>query len=218
MAAQTIPADANEEDGGTGPRRRDFINIAAVSTAGVGALITLYPLLSQMAPSADVRAEGAPISVDLKRVAPGQQIVVSWRSLPIFVVRRTPAELEELRKPDLLSRLSDPHSQVDQQPAYAKNWSRSIKPEILVLIAICTHLGCIPTLKATRGELGAAWPGGYFCPCHGSKYDLAGRVFKNVPAPDNLPVPPYHFIDDNTLSIGANPSGSSFSVSSIKQM
>lgn len=199
-------------------RRRDFINVAAVSAAGVGGLIAMIPIISQMAPAADVLASGAPKSVDIGALAPGQQIVVNWRSMPIFIVRRTPEELATLRQPSLLGRLRDPDSLQTQQPDYAANWHRSIKAEYLVLIGICTHLGCIPGYQPERGAEGSDWPGGYFCPCHGSKYDLAGRVFQGVPAPFNLPVPPYNFVNDTTLMIGANPPGSSFDVSSIGQM
>jgi len=198
-----------------GYRRRDFINIAAVSSAGVAGLAILDPLISQMEPSAAVLSEGAPITVDLSRVSSGQQIVVSWRSSPIFIVNRTAAELGTLQEKSLLAKLRDPNSDETQQPDYAQNWHRSIKPEYLVLIGVCTHLGCIPEYKP---EITAEWPGGYFCPCHGSKYDLAGRVYTGVPAPYNLPVPPYHFVDDKTLSIGAGPVGSTFGMSNITQM
>lgn len=207
--SQDPSIDKSEMAAGESVRRRDFINIAALSFAGVGGLATVVPLIRQMSPSADVLALGAPSTVDISTMSPGQQIIVTWRSMPIFIVKRTPAELGTLRQPAHLSHLRDPDSQVTQQPEYAANWSRSIKPEYLVLVGICTHLGCIPSFKPQTG---------YFCPCHGSRYDLAGRVFQDVPAPYNLPVPPYHFVNDTTLEIGANPVGGSFSVNSIVQM
>jgi ubiquinol-cytochrome c reductase iron-sulfur subunit len=209
---------ASEPETEQGIRRRDFINIAAGAAAGVGGLATLVPIVEQMWPSADVLASSAPISVDLSKVSPGQQIIVSWRSMPIFIVNRTPAELATLRQPSLRGRLRDPDSQELQQPDYAANWHRSIKPEYLVLIGICTHLGCIPEFKPDQGAMGSQWLGGYFCPCHGSRYDLAGRVFTGVPAPYNLPVPPHHYVDATTLNIGANPDGDTFKIGSIKQM
>ncbi len=196
--------------------RRDFLYIATGAVAAVGAALAVWPFIDQMEPSSDVLARGAPITVDISSLQPGQQVVVQWRSHPIFIVRRTPKALDELKTANLLARLSDPNSQQRQQPKYAQNWSRAIKPEYLVLVGICTHLGCVPSFKPDMGELGPAWPGGYFCPCHGSKYDLAGRVFKGVPAPLNLPVPPYRFASDTSLVIGENPPGSTFSLSDVE--
>ena len=215
-AAQSKPMDAHTHEPGT---RRDFLQIAATALAGVGAAVVAWPLIDSMNASQDTLAAGAPLDVDLSHLQPGQQIVVLWRSQPIFIVNRTPAELKSLQEPQAISLLRDPESQADQQPDYAKNWHRSIKPEFLVLVGICTHLGCIPGFKPTPGgELGASWPGGYFCPCHGSKYDLAGRVFAGVPAPYNLPVPPYNFVSDSVVRVGENPPGSNFSLSSIEQL
>jgi len=174
-------------------KRRDFLFIATGTVAAVGAAMTAWPFIDQMEPGADVLAAGGPLSVDLSKMEAGQQTLVMWRSKPIFIVRRTPANLAELKNPSLLSKLRDPESENMQQPSYAKNWSRSLKPEYLVLVGICTHLGCIPAYTPKPGSLSATWPGGYLCHCHGSKYDLAGRVFQDVPAPLNLPVPPYHF-------------------------
>jgi ubiquinol-cytochrome c reductase iron-sulfur subunit len=171
-----------------------------------------------MEPSSDVLAAGGPLTVDLSKLEPGQQIVVSWRQHPIFVVHRTPKILEGLKSPSLLSVLRDPNSEEPQQPDYAKNWSRSLKPEYLVVVGICTHLGCIPTFTPNPGELGPKWPGGWLCHCHGSKYDLAGRVFQGVPAPLNLPVPPYSFANDTSLLIGHNPKGESFELSAVKAL
>ena len=198
-------------------KRRDFLYIATGAVAAVGSLAALWPFIDQMNPGTDVLSAGAPISVDVSSVQPGQQIVVVWRSSPIFVVRRTPAILEKLKAQSLLQQLRDPQSQIQQQPPYAANWSRSLQPEFLVVVGICTHLGCIPTFTPTPGSLSASWPGGYLCHCHGSRYDLAGRVFQGVPAPYNLPVPPYT-LSGKTLTIGQNPPGQDFTLGSVVQM
>ncbi len=202
------------------PNRRDFLYVATGAVAGIGALAALVPLFEQMEPDRATIAAGAPISVDVGRIVPGQQIQVFWRSRPIFIVHRPPAALTMLRDPRLLSQLSDPNSDVFQQPPYARNWHRSIKPEYAVLVGICTHLGCIPEYfpNPSPSTPAAGWLGGYFCPCHGSKYDLAGRVFNGVPAPYNLPVPPYRFEDDHTVRIGENPEGASFELSEVRQL
>jgi ubiquinol-cytochrome c reductase iron-sulfur subunit len=199
------------------PSRRDFLLVATTALGAVGAAATLWPLVDQMNPDAATLAQGAPLDVDLSKVEPGQQIIVLWRSTPIFVTHRTDEALKELQSKELLSRLRDPDSTVRQQPKYADNWHRSINPAFSVLIGICTHLGCIPEFRPEPVQ-SSDWPGGYYCPCHGSKYDLAGRVFQGVPAPMNLPVPPYHFPDDKTLRVGENPAGSSFSMTEIEQM
>lgn len=198
--------------------RRDFLYIATGTMATVGGLAAFWPFIDQMEPGTDVLSAGAPISVDLSSVQPGQQIVVVWRSRPIFIVRRTPAILTELKASSLLEQLRDPQSQEPQQPPYATNWSRSLSPEYLIVVGICTHLGCIPIFTPYPGSLNPTWPGGYLCHCHGSKYDLAGRVFKGVPAPYNLPVPPYNFANEKTLMIGENPKGELFDLSSVSQI
>ena len=200
--------------------RRDFLYVATGALAAVGALATLVPLFDQMEPDRATIAAGAPISVDIGKVAPGQQIQVFWRSRPIFIINRTPAILKTLQDPKLTGRLSDPDSEVMQQPPYAKNWHRSAKPEHAVLVGICTHLGCIPMFYPTPDPSSPAadWLGGYFCPCHGSKYDLAGRVFNGVPAPYNLPVPPYRYENDHTLRIGENPEGVTFDLGEVRQL
>ena len=214
--AQPGPMDAHSSDGTT---RRDFLNIAATALAVVGAGIAVWPFVSSMNPSADVLAAGAPIDVDVSHIQPGQQIVVLWRGRPIFITNRTKDTLAKLEKPADVSQLRDPDSDVLQQPEYAKNWHRSIKPELLVLVGICTHLGCLPGFTPEPGgSLGPSWPGGYFCPCHGSKYDLSGRVFTGVPAPYNLPVPPYNFVSDTVIRVGENPSGSTFDLNSVEQI
>jgi len=171
-----------------------------------------------MAPDAASIAAGAPIDVDIGGVAPGQQLLVKWRGHPIFVINRPPDALKTLQDPKLIAQLADPNSAVTQQPSYAANWHRSVKPEFAVLVGVCTHLGCIPSFEPAKGQLSPDWLGGYFCPCHGSKYDLAGRVFRGVPAPYNLPVPPYMFADDKTLRIGANPPGQTFDLGNIVQL
>jgi len=197
------------------PTKRDFIHILTGAMAAGGLAAVAWPFIDQMNPSSGVLAEGSPITVDLSKVSEGQQIVVLWRKNPMFIVHRTAANLEEIRKPSTLAMLSDPESEKMQQPPYARNWSRSIKPEYLVLIGVCTHLGCIPGYVPSPGSVNATWPGGWLCPCHGSKYDLAGRVFKSVPAPLNLPVPPYHFASASSVVIGANPPGETFEMSQI---
>jgi ubiquinol-cytochrome c reductase iron-sulfur subunit len=199
-------------------KRRDFLYVATGAFGAVGALFALWPFIDQMEPSSDVLAAGGSVSVDLAPILPGQQILILWQSKPIFIAHRTPAILEKLKAKSLLAMLRDPNSEQLQQPPYAANWSRSIRPEYLVVVGICTHLGCIPTLTPKPGSLGPSWPGGYLCHCHGSKYDLAGRVFQGVPAPLNLPVPPYHFANDTTLVVGENPNGETFALSSVEQM
>jgi len=202
------------------PNRRDFLFLATASVAAIGGAATLWPLIDQMNPDAATEAAGGPIDIDISQIQPGQQIVTLWQSHPVFIVNRTPAALDALRAPALLARLSDPDSTALQQPPYAANWSRSVKPEFLVLVGVCTHLGCIPKYFPTPDPTSPAsnWAGGFFCPCHGSQYDLAGRVLRGVPAPYNLPVPPNHFPDDKTLRIGENPPGATFDFGSILQV
>ncbi len=200
------------------PSRRDMLYIATGAVAAVGACSIIVPLVTQMEPDAATIAAGAPIDVDVSQVEPGQQILVKWRGHPIFIVNRPPEALKVLQEPTLVSKLSDPDSKALQQPDYAANWHRSVKPEYLVLVGVCTHLGCIPTFQPDKGSVDASWPGGYFCPCHGSKYDLAGRVYSGVPAPYNLPVPPYTFTDAKTIRVGDNPAGQSFDLSNIVQL
>ena len=202
------------------PTRRDFLYIATAAAAAVGAAATLVPLIDQMNPDASTIAAGGPIDVDLSPVGAGQQIVVQWRSHPVLIVNRPPQVLQMLQEPALLAQLADPGSEELQQPPYAVNWHRSINPQYAVLVGICTHLGCIPLFypQPDANRPAADWPGGYFCPCHGSKYDLAGRVFRNVPAPYNLPVPPYHFPSETVIRIGENPENVKFEFGSIRQI
>jgi ubiquinol-cytochrome c reductase iron-sulfur subunit len=200
--------------------RRDFLYIATAAVGTVGAAAAVVPLIDQMNPDAATLAAGGPVDFDLGKLAPGQQVVVRWRSRPIFVTRRTGALLKELQSPALLAILADPQSRQQQQPPYAQNWHRSAKPEYGVLVGICTHLGCIPMFypQPNPSQPAANWPGGYFCPCHGSKYDLAGRVYNGVPAPYNLPVPPYRFVNEHTVRIGENPKDVTWNFDSIRQM
>ena len=202
------------------PSRRDFLYIATGTVAAVGGVATLVPLVGQMNPDASTLAAGGPVDLDISKIEPGQQVVVRWRERPVFVFHRTPETLKTLQDPKLIAVLADPNSQQIQQAPYTTNWHRSIKPEFGILVGICTHLGCIPLFypqpNATTPV--ADWPGGYFCPCHGSKYDPAGRVFSGVPAPYNLPVPPYTFASNTTIRIGENPSGSNWDFGSIRQL
>jgi ubiquinol-cytochrome c reductase iron-sulfur subunit len=181
-------------------KRRQFLLTSAGVLGGIGAMCALTPFVTSWMPGAAAIAAGAPVEVDLSHLEPGQQVVVPWQGKPVWIVRRTTEQLAHLQQNIAL--LRDPDSLVEQQPRYAKNAHRSIKPEFLVLIGICTHLGCSPKYKPTEKELGPDWPGGFFCPCHGSTFDMAGRVFKNVPAPINLAVPPYRFIDATHIVIG----------------
>lgn len=202
------------------PTRRDFLYLATAAVGGVGVAATLWPLIDQMNPDASTVAAGQPIDVDLSQIQPGQQIVVVWRSKPVFIVNRPKAALDGLQDAQLVGRLSDPDSAALQQPPYAVNWHRSIKPEYLVVVGICTHLGCIPKFMPTPSATDpvANWPGGYFCPCHGSRYDLSARVYRGVPAPYNLPVPPYHFPTDKTVRVGENPPDATFDFDFILQV
>ncbi|MGA8756658.1 MAG: ubiquinol-cytochrome c reductase iron-sulfur subunit [Stellaceae bacterium] len=200
--------------------RRDFLQLVAGAVGAVAVVTTGYVLVDMLNPAADVLAAGGPVDIDLTKVAPGQQVIVQWRGKPIFIVNRTPPLLKELQNPTLVNRLADPTSDTNQQPPYARNWHRSIKPEYAVLVGICTHLGCIPGYfpKPDPSNPAPNWLGGYFCPCHGSKYDLAGRVYAGVPAPYNLPVPPYRFPDQKTVRIGEDPPGQNWDFGSIVQI
>ena len=200
--------------------RRDFLFIATGTGAAVGAAATLVPLIGQMNPDASTLAAGGPVDLDISKIEEGAQVVVYWRQRPVFVFHRSKDTLQAMQSSQLVSQLSDPNSEQLQQPPYATNWHRSVKPEFAVLVGICTHLGCIPLFYPQPSSTTpvAGWLGGYFCPCHGSKYDPAGRVFRSVPAPYNLPVPPYRFVNDTTLRVGENPSDSHFDFASIRQM
>jgi ubiquinol-cytochrome c reductase iron-sulfur subunit len=206
--------------------RRDVLRLAtaAVGTAGVlgavGAAAYLVPLLDQMGADTTALPPPGAVDVDLTAIEPGQQVMVFWRTWPVFVVHRTAEAVATLRNPDLLGQLSDPNSERLQQPPYARNAQRSIKPEFAVLVGVCTHMGCTPQFNPQPNPSDPApnWLGGYYCPCHGSLYDLAGRVFKDVPAPYNLPVPPHRFVGSEIVRIGENPPNSSFDFNTIQQI
>jgi ubiquinol-cytochrome c reductase iron-sulfur subunit len=186
-------------------RRNLIVATAAVSgAAGAGVAI---PFAWSWWPSERAKAAGAPVQADISNLAPGELQVVEWRGKPVWIMRRTKEMLESVKKSD--DRVSDPKSEVPLQPEYAKNEYRSIKPEVLVLVGICSHLGCSPQAKSieARGEMGADWLGGFLCPCHGSKFDLAGRVYKGAPAPVNLDVPPHSYLSDSTILIGDDKKG-----------
>ena len=196
---------ANEE---VNVGRRRFLTATTAVVGAVGAGFAAVPFIKSWSPSARARFAGAPVTQDISALAEGQQMVINWRGQPIYIAKRTKAMLEVMKSLD--PTLADPNStNADQQPAYAQNPTRSIKPEISVLVGVCTHLGCAPEfLPEVKPEpFDPNWKGGYFCPCHKSRYDLAGRVLKAQPAPANLPVPPYHFENDNTLVIGVDPKG-----------
>ena len=196
---------ANEE---VNTGRRRFLTATTAVVGAVGAGFAAVPFIKSWSPSARARFAGAPVSQDISAIKEGTQLVLNWRGQPIFIARRSPAMLEVMKSLDDI--LADPTSaNTDQQPAYAANATRSIKPEISVLVGVCTHLGCAPEhLPEVKPQpFNPDWKGGYFCPCHKSSYDLAGRVFKAQPAPTNLPVPPYHFENDSTVVIGVDPEG-----------
>ena len=183
--------------------RRHFLTVATVATGAVGAAFVAVPFLASWKPSARAKAMGAPVEVDVSKLEPGAMVKVEWRGKAIFVVNRTPQMLNAIDGVD--DKLRDPGSNESEQPEFAKNPARALKPEYLVLVGVCTHLGCAPLDKFAQGDVTVAadWPGGFFCPCHGSKFDMSGRVFKDVPAPTNLPVPPYRFLSDTRILIGA---------------
>jgi ubiquinol-cytochrome c reductase iron-sulfur subunit len=188
-------------------RRRRFL-VGATSAVGGAALVAAaVPFIDSMNPSAAVQAAGAPVDVDVSKLEPGQLITVSWRSRPIWVLYRSDAQLKVI--PTLNSRCKDPHSRQPQQLPYCGNLMRSIKPKYFVAVAICTHLGCVPDYRPSIAppDLGSQWKGGFFCPCHGSRYDLAGRVFDGSPAPLNLPVPPNFFVSDSVIRVGVSKDG-----------
>lgn len=185
--------------------RRKFLLAATTAVGGVGAVLTATPFVASWAPSERARALGAPTEVDVSKLEPGQMTVVSWRKQQIYVVHRTPEMVERLKQVPA-GELKDPASAASDQPDYAKNEIRARKPEYLVLVGVCTHLGCLPKARfePNQPELAADWPGGFFCPCHGSKFDLAGRVFQGSPASLNLRVPPYTYTSDTTLVVGVD--------------
>ncbi|MBB5015167.1 ubiquinol-cytochrome c reductase iron-sulfur subunit [Rehaibacterium terrae] len=190
---------------GVNSGRRRFLTATTAVVGAVGAGFAAVPFIKSWQPSARAQVAGAPVEVDISKIEPGQRITVQWRGQPVWLVRRTPEQLAAL--PSQNPRLRDPNSDnTEQQPDYARNEFRSIRPELLVLVGLCTHLGCVPLY---RPELQAQpfdseWKGGFYCPCHNSRFDMAGRVYEGVPAPTNLKVPPYRFVDDNRVMIGVD--------------
>ena len=191
----------------SGFTRRHFLTVATAVTAGAGAAATAVPFVSSFKPSARAQALGAPVERDVSKLEPGSMVKVEWRGKAIYILRRTPEMQAVLRSAEVAALLKDPNSEnTEQQPEYARNALRSQNDEYLVVEGVCTHLGCAPTSRFELGaaDLGADWPGGFFCPCHGSKFDLAGRVFKSVPAPSNLKVPPHRYVNETTILIGVD--------------
>ncbi len=184
-------------------RRRMLVSGASV-VGGLGAVALVAPMVASMSPSEKAKAAGAPVEADISKLEPGQRLTVEWRGKPVWILNRTPDALGSLET--LTDSLSDPSSEVDQQPEYARNETRSIKPEILVMVGICTHLGCSPTYRpeVAAADLGADWLGGFFCPCHGSRFDFAGRVYAGMPAPTNLEVPPHKYLSETVILVGVD--------------
>ena len=190
---------------GVDTSRRRFLIAATSAVGAVGAAGVVIPFGLSMNPSARAKAAGAPVEVDFSKLEPGAKLTVEWRGKPVWIVRRTEQNMKDLPTND--SKLADPNSDnTSQQPEYAHNAYRARKshPEIMVMVGICTHLGCSPTFRpeVAPADLGDEWKGGFFCPCHGSKFDLAGRVFSGVPAPSNLVVPPYKYLSDTVILVG----------------
>lgn len=182
--------------------RRRFLTLATAGAGGLAAAGVATPFLASFFPSEKAKAAGAAVEIDISKLESGQMLTAEWRGKPIWVVNRTEQQLKDLSGLD--GQLADPNSETEQQPAYCQNETRAIKPEYWVAVGICTHLGCSPTYRPdiAPADLGADWKGGFFCPCHGSKFDIAGRVYKGVPAPTNLVIPPHKYLDDNTLLVG----------------
>ena len=190
------------QEGNIDKQRRRFLTTAATVVGGAGVIATTIPFVSTMLPSAKTKAIGAPVEVDISHLQPDQRMIIKWQGKPVWILRRDKKAVGDLESLD--PELRDPKSDDSIQPKYAKNEYRSIKPEYLVVIGICTHLGCSPNYfpVGEQQELGPDWKGGFWCPCHGSRFDMAGRVFKGVPAPTNLVVPPYKFISATVIRIG----------------
>ena len=187
--------------------RRQLLTVATTVTGAVGIAFAAAPFLASWKPSARAKALGAPVEIDISKLESGAMLKIVWRGKPVYIVRRTPGMIESLAGID--ERLADPSSDVSRQPEYAKNAGRARNPEYFVVLGVCTHLGCAPQNRfnpgaSEDGVLNADWPGGFFCPCHGSKFDVSGRVFKGVPAPTNLEIPPYTFVDRQRLLIGVD--------------
>ena len=195
-------SDPNKPD-----RARRSLLVATAAIGGAASAGAAVPFVASWFPSERARAAGASIEVDISNLAPGELGIFEWRGKPVWVFRRTKEMLATLRKVD--AKVSDPKSDVPQQPEYAKNENRSLKPDVMVVVGICTHLGCSPKEKGAdaKAELGADWEGGFYCPCHGSKFDLAGRVYKGAPAPTNLEVPPHMYLSEGRILVGEDKKG-----------
>ncbi|MCW8125164.1 ubiquinol-cytochrome c reductase iron-sulfur subunit [Microbulbifer halophilus] len=196
-------------DDGVNVGRRRFLTAATSVVGGAGAVGVAVPFVKSWNPSAKAKAAGAPVKYNISKLEPGQMVTVEWRGKPVYVVRRSEEALENLVKVE--PELRDPMSEESNQPAYVDPETRSIKPQLFVMVGLCTHLGCAPMYRPEVGaeDLGGAdWMGGFFCPCHGSKYDLAGRVYKGVPAPTNMDVPPYSYDGNDVIVIGVDQEGS----------
>ena len=193
--------------GGVDHGRRRFLTATTAVVGAVGAAFVAVPFMASWTPSAKAKAIGAPVEVDYSKLEPGQLMRVKWRGKPVWVLRRTEQALASLI--EIEGQLRDPRSEVEQQPAYVDGRTRSVNPEVLVLVGLCTHLGCSPTMvvASEAHDLGDDWKGGFFCPCHGSKFDYAGRVYQSVPAPTNMEVPPHRFVGATGLVIGEDPRG-----------
>lgn len=204
MATDHVAPDRGDNPDGVDKKRRRLLTqgVGVIGAAGAAAMV--IPLVSSMSPSARAKAAGAPVEIDISKLEPGQRVIVEWRGKPVWVLKRTPDLLDGLKAVE--DNLRDVESDDSDQPDYAKNEFRSIKPEILVMVGICTHLGCSPSFRpeVAPADLGDDWQGGFFCPCHGSKFDIAGRVYKGVPAPTNLEVPPHYFMTDNRILVGSD--------------
>lgn len=187
---------------GVNTSRRRFLAASTAAVGAAGVVGVAIPFLGSWQPSAKAKAAGAPVKADMSKLRPGEMVTEEWRGKPVFIVRRTEEQLANLEK--LNGEVADPLSEVPQQPEYVGDVSRAIKPEYLIVIGLCTHLGCAPNFRPEVGpaDLGKNWLGGFFCPCHGSKFDLAGRVYKGVPAPTNLEVPPHHYESEFVVVIG----------------
>nr|WP_298798122.1 ubiquinol-cytochrome c reductase iron-sulfur subunit [uncultured Acetobacter sp.] len=211
--ANDTPPNGQDQDTSSG--RRDFLGMVTTAGTVTGLAACAIPFVASLKPQ-DSAAAHQPVEIDLSKLAPGQQMTAVWQGKPIFILRRTPEDLAKLQSSALVADLRDAQSDALQQPPYARNWHRSLVPEYGVYVGICTHLGCVPAYTAP-----AATPdqtGRYACPCHGSQFDLAGRVFKGAPAPYNLPVPPHVMPTATTLRLGENPKGETFDFSTIEQI
>jgi ubiquinol-cytochrome c reductase iron-sulfur subunit len=186
-------------------QRRCFLRRATTAVGGIGLAAASVPFFQYWMPSADTEAGAAPIKIDISTLKPREQLTIPWRGMPVWVIYRDQAMLDSLSKLD--GTLRDPLCEQDQQPAYCKNTNRSIKPQFFISIGICTHLGCVPTYRPDVDSVAPGWPGGFYCPCHGSKYDLAGRVYKDVPAPLNLKIPRHMYLNDTTIMLGEDEHG-----------